>query len=144
MAPYTAVVTVGPLFPAVCCRFTSREVYVEWVGMVDRARNHMSEGGGSSRELQMSWTSDDEMIEHMTEFFRQLEHTVRTFGIKTIPPDICCAAQTSNGILEGLGRPRMEAFDEESSVPPQHAGCELLGTYDSNEFGRGRLVPFQP
>ena len=69
MTPCTAIVTVGPLFPVVIYRFTSREVYVEWVGMVDRTRNHMSERGGASRELQMSWTSDDEMIEHMAEFF---------------------------------------------------------------------------
>ena len=144
MAPYTAFFTVGPLFPVVCYRFPSREVYGQWVGMVDHARNHMSESGGASRETQMSWTSDEQMVSHMAEFFRLLEQIVRDFGIQMIPPDVYCAAQTSNRMLEDLGRPPMDAFDNESSVPPQHAGCELLGIYDSNEFGQGNLVPFQP
>ena len=145
MAPYTTVFTVGPLFPVIHYRFPSREVYRQWVGMADRARNHMSEraGGGSSPEIQMSWTSDEQMIAHMAEFFRMLEEIVRNFGIQMVPPDIYCAAQTSNRILEDLGRPRMDAFDAVSE-PPHHAGCELLGIYDSNEFGRGNVVPFEP
>ena len=85
----------------------------------------------------------EQMIAHMAEFFRMLEEIVRNFGIQMVPPDIYCAAQTSNRILEDLGRPRMDAFDAVSE-PPHHAGCELLGIYDSNEFGRGNVVPFEP
>jgi len=145
MAPHTTMFTVGPLFPVAHYRFPSREIYRQWVCAVDRARNHMSEGagGGASHEIQMSWTSDEQMVAHMAEFFRLLEQIVRDFGIQMMPPDIYCAAQTSNRMLEDLGRPRMDAFDA-ISEPPRHAGCELLGIYDSNEFGRGKMVPFEP
>lgn len=144
MNPHTAICTVGPLFPVVKHRFPTREACGQWVSMVDKARYHVSERGGASRELQMSWTTDEQMVQHMGEFFRQLKNIARTFGIQMVPPDVYCAAQTGNRILVSLGRPRQNVLDEEASVPPRHAGCEILGIYDAKEYGRGRLVPFQP
>jgi len=144
MAPYTALCTVGPNYPIVYYRFPSREVHDQWVDMVDRTRSHMTER--ASHEIQMSWTSDGHMVRHMAEFFRLLEQIVHDFGIQMVPPDVYCAAQTCNRILENLGRPRMDAFDRESSASPQHAGCEIRGMYRlvPDEQGRGTLVPFRP
>ena len=139
MASYTAVVTVGPQFPVVYYGFPSREVHDLWFGMVDRARNLVTD-----TEPLWNWTSDDQMVAYMAEWFGLLERIVRDFGIQMIPPDIYSGAENSNRTLQSLGRPRMDAFDADCSEPPRHAGCELLGIYDPVAFGQGRLVPFRP
>eukprot|EP00563_Minutocellus_polymorphus_P021454 CAMPEP_0197720312 /NCGR_PEP_ID=MMETSP1434-20131217/3718_1 /TAXON_ID=265543 /ORGANISM="Minutocellus polymorphus, Strain CCMP3303" /LENGTH=74 /DNA_ID=CAMNT_0043305157 /DNA_START=127 /DNA_END=351 /DNA_ORIENTATION=- len=72
MAPHTVVCTLGPQHPVVVYRCPSSDIYGLWLGMVDPARHHMSEreGGGASRQHQMSWTSNDQMVAHMSEWVR--------------------------------------------------------------------------
>jgi len=73
-----------------------------------------------------------------------IERIVRDFGIQMLPSDLYCVARTNNRLLESLGRPRRDAFDEISSDPPTHPGCNVVGMFDPIEIGRGRFVPFQP
>lgn len=138
MPPYTANMTVGPGYPVVSYQFPSMDLHDEWFGMVQRARNFCSEKNSLWDEV-----SEDEMVVFFAEWFGIVERIVRDFGIKLLPPDLYCAAHNTNRTLESMRRPRMDAFDAVTSVPPRHAGCELVGIYDPSEFELGNRVPFQ-
>lgn len=139
MPPYTVNMTVGPSYPVTVYRFPSRELHDEWFALVDRARIYCSNNDSLWDEV-----TEDETVVFIIEWFGIVERIVRDFGVRMLPPDLYCAAHNSNRTLESMGRPRMDSFDADTTVPPRRSGCELLGIYDPVEFKNGNSVPFQP
>jgi len=113
MPPYTTVVTVGGAHPVTSCRFQSKDLHDEWFGMVERARHF-----GSGKCSPWDEVTEDEMVAFMADWFCTVERIVCDFGIHMLPPDLYCSAEHSNRTLESMRRPRMDAFDAVTSVPP--------------------------